>query len=75
MPGYLQQFGIDFYQTFAGVVKLMVFRILFALAAYYNLDIKTIGIKTAVFYSLINPLVFVQISKESEDAIKKEIIC
>lgn len=39
VKGYLQQYGVDFDQTFAVVVKPMAFRVLFAIAAYYNLDI------------------------------------
>lgn len=33
VKGYLQQFGVDFDQTFAAVVKPMAFRVLFAIAA------------------------------------------
>lgn len=57
--GYLHQFGIDFDQTYAIVVKPMVFRILFALASYYDLDIDQIDVKTAFLYNLINQLVYV----------------
>ena len=32
--GYLQQFGVDFDQTFAAVVKPMAFRVLFVIAAF-----------------------------------------
>lgn len=52
--GYLQQFGIDFDQTFLTMVKPMAFRVLFAIAAYYDLDIDQIDVKTAFFYGLIN---------------------
>lgn len=34
MKGYLKQFGIDFDKIFAAMVKLMAFRVLFAIAAY-----------------------------------------
>lgn len=72
--GYLQQFVINFNQTFVAVVKLIVFRVLFTIAGYYNLDIDQIDIKTAFFYSLINDLVYVQISKGSKIiAIKKMV--
>ncbi len=47
VKGYLQQFGIDFDQTFAAVVKPMAFRVLFAIAAYYDLDIDQMDVKTA----------------------------
>lgn len=38
MKGYLQEFGVDFDQTFAAVVKPMAFRVLFAIEAYYDLE-------------------------------------
>lgn len=46
---YFQQFEIDFDQNFATVVKLMIFRVLFAIAAFFNLDIKQIDLKTVFF--------------------------
>lgn len=54
MKEYLQQCGIDLNQTFAAVVKLMVFCIFFAIAAFYDLEIDQINIKTAFLNSLIN---------------------
>ena len=69
--GYLQQFGIDFDQPFAAVVKPMAFRVLFAIAAYYDLDIDQMDVKTAFLYGLIDQLVYVQIPKGSEDATNK----
>lgn len=59
MRGYLQQFGIDFDQTFAAVVKPMAFRVLFAIAAYYDLDIDQMDVTTAFLYGLIDQLVYV----------------
>lgn len=58
---YLQQFGIDFNQTFAIVIKSMIFRVLFAMAAFYNLNINQIDIKTALLYRAMNQLLFVKI--------------
>lgn len=39
VKGYLQQFKIDFDQIFATVIKPMAFRVLFAIAIYFDLDI------------------------------------
>lgn len=36
---FLQQFGINFDQTFVTVVKPIAFRVLFAITAYYDFDI------------------------------------
>ena len=54
VKGYLQQYGVDYDQTFTTVVKPMAFRALFAIAAYYNLKIEQIDIKTAFLYGPIN---------------------
>lgn len=73
--GYLQQFGIDFDQTFTVVVKSMAFRVLFTIAAYYDLDIDQINVKTAFLYGIINQLVYVQIPKRSENFTNKGMVC
>ena len=54
VKGYLQQYGVDYDQTFTVVVKPIAFRALFVIAAYYDLKIKQIDIKTAFFYGLID---------------------
>ncbi len=66
VKGYLQQFGVDFDQTFAVVVKPMAFCVLFAIAAFYNLDIDQMDIKTAFLYGLINQLIYVEQLKGTE---------
>lgn len=57
VKGYLQQFGVDFDQTYAVVIKPMAFRVLFAIAAYFDLDIDQMDVKTAFLYSLIYQLI------------------
>lgn len=42
---YFQQFEVDFDQTFAAVVKLMIFQPLFAITACNNLNVEQINIK------------------------------
>ena len=54
VKGYLQQYGVNYNQTFAMVVKPMAFRALFVIAAYYNLEIKQMDVKTAFLYRPIN---------------------
>ncbi len=75
VQSYLQQFGIDFNQTFAAVVKPMAFRVLFAIATYYDLDIDQMDVKTAFLYGIIDQLVYVQITKGSETTANKEKVC
>ncbi len=54
VKGYLQQFEVDFDQTFAAVVNPMAFRVLFAIAAFFDLDIDQMDVKTAFLYGLID---------------------
>ena len=53
----------------------MAFRVLFANAAYYDLDINQIDVKIAFLYGLIDQLIYVKIPKGSEDATNKGMIC
>ena len=66
VKGYSQQFGVDFNQTFAVVVKPMAFKVLFAIATFLDLDINQMDVKTAFLYGLINQLVYVEIPKGTE---------
>lgn len=75
VKGYLQQFGIDFDQTFAAVVKPMAFRVLFAVAAFFDLDIDQMDVKTAFLYGLIDQLVYVDIPKGSETEANRGMVC
>lgn len=73
--GYLQQFGLDFDETFAAVVKPMAFRVLFAIAASYDLDIDQMDVKTAFLYGLIDQLIYVEIPKGTETEANKNMMC
>lgn len=72
---YLQQYGVDFDQTFAAIVKPMAFRVLFAIAAYYDLDIDQIDVKTFFLYGLIDQLIYVEILKGTETKANKDMVC
>lgn len=44
----------------------MDFRVLFAIAAFLNLDIDQMDVKTAFLYGLIDKLIYVEIPKGTE---------
>ena len=44
----------------------MVFRAFFAIAAFYDLDIEQMDIKTAFLYGIINQLLYVEVLKGYE---------
>ena len=75
VKGYLQQYGVDFDQTFAAVVKPMAFRVLFAIAAFFDLDIDQMDVKTAFLYGLIDQLVYVEIPKGRETEANRNMVC
>lgn len=50
----LQEFSIDFDQTFAAIIKPMTFRVLLDITAYYDFDINQLNMKTTFFYRLID---------------------
>jgi hypothetical protein len=58
--GYEQQFGIDYDQTFASVVKPMSYKTLFAIAASLDLEIEQMDVKTAFLYGLVEEDIYVQ---------------
>jgi hypothetical protein len=58
--GYEQQFGIDYDQTFASVVKPMSYKALFAITASLDLEIEQMDVKTAFFYGLVEEDIYVQ---------------
>lgn len=53
----------------------MVFRILFAVVAYFDLEIDQIDIKTVFLYKLIHQLVYINIPKGSESKAIQEMVC
>ena len=67
VKGYLQQVEVDFDQTFVTVVKPMAFRALFAIAAFYDLDIEQMDVKTAFLHGIIDQLLYIEVPKGYED--------
>lgn len=53
----------------------MAFRVLFAIAAYFDLDIDQIDVKTAFLYRLINQLIYVKIPKGTKTEANKNMVC
>ena len=53
----------------------MAFRVLFAIAAFFDLNIDQINVKTAFLYGPINQLVYVEISKGTETKANRNMVC
>ena len=60
VKGYEQQFGVDYDQTFASVVKPMSYKALFAIAASLDLEIEQMDVKTAFLYGQIDDEIYMQ---------------
>jgi len=61
VKGYKQQFDIDYDQTFVSVVKLQMYKTLFALAAHYDLEVDQMNVTTAFLYGPIDQVVYVEL--------------
>lgn len=53
----------------------MVFKTLFALAAFFHLNIDLVDVKIAFLYDLINQLIYIEISKGTETEATKNMVC
>ena len=59
--GFTQQYGIDYLETYAPVVKLASLRILLAMAAFNNYEIHQGDIKTAYLQGHLDEEIFMEI--------------
>ena len=60
VKNYLQQYDIDFEQIFVFVIKSMIFRILFVIVVFLDLEIEQMNVKTVFLYDLIDTEVYVR---------------
>src|SRR5436305_14617383 len=58
--GFMQQYGIDYDQTYAGVVRASSVRAIFALAALYDHDIIQLDFVTAYLNSDLHEEIYVK---------------
>ncbi len=66
VKGYEQQFDIDYDQTFVSVVKLQMYKTLFALTAHYDLEVNQMNVTTAFLYGSIDQVVYVELPHDYE---------
>ena len=58
--GFKQREGLNYYKTFALVIKLISYKLIFAIAVVNNLKIKQIDVKMAFLYSNINTKIYME---------------
>src|SRR5262249_14113313 len=76
--GYSQAYGLDYDETFSPVFKLTSLRILLAIGATYDLEIKQMDVKTAFLNSDIDTELYVEQSKgykRKDNESDKELVC
>ena len=69
VKGFEQRFGIDYNQTYAAVIKPMSYKVLFVLAAFYNLHIEQMDVIMAFLYGELSKVIYIvqPLSFEDED--------
>ncbi|KAH9151299.1 hypothetical protein AeRB84_005021 [Aphanomyces euteiches] len=60
VKGFMQEHGVDYTEIFAPVVRLEVLRLLFTLAAVYDLECHQMDVKTAFLNGKIDCLIFME---------------
>jgi hypothetical protein len=58
--GFMQEFGLDYYETYAGVVRSTSVRVVLALAAFYDLEILQLDFVNAYLNSDLEEEVYVR---------------
>ena len=69
---FKQRYEIDFNEIFAIVVKLMIYKVLFAIVTLYNWNIKQMNVKIVFLNEFLNEVVYVEMLIEFE---KLNMIC
>ena len=69
--GFEQIEGIDYFETFASVVKPMSYKALFAIAAAQDLEIEQMDVSTAFLYGDIDGTVYVEQPHGCEDGTER----
>jgi len=73
--GFMQQFGIDYDQTYAGVIRAASIRAVFALAALYDHDIIQLDFVTAYLNSHINEEIYMKQPTGYVQKGKEHLVC
>jgi hypothetical protein len=58
---YHQSYGIDYNETYSPVVKLQSLRVIFALAAQYDLELHQLDVKTAFLNGYLDEELYIEI--------------
>ena len=73
--GYSQKPGIDFEETFSPVIRRETLRLLFAIAAQYDMDITHMDVKTAFLNGLLSETIYMYQPEACEVAGEEGKVC
>jgi len=59
VKGFEQRFRIDYKETFATVVKSMTYKVIFAIAAFYDYELEQMDVKTAFLHGDLEEEIYV----------------
>ena len=58
--GYKQTYGVDFYETFATVVKAKSYKTILAMCAIYGCEVRHIDVVTAFLNGMLKETVYME---------------
>ena len=73
--GFKQEYGIDFFETFAATINLDSVRLIFAIASFHDLPLLSIDIKTFFLYGDIDTDIYMEQPRGYEEKDPKIWVC
>jgi hypothetical protein len=73
--GFEQREGVDYYETFASVVKPMSYKAIFAIAAAQDWELEQMDVKTAFLYGDVEEDIYVIQPEGFELPGKEGLVC
>lgn len=73
--GFTQEYGVDFFETYAPVVKNSSVRLLMAVAVIKQMIVEQIDIKNAYVNSELEEVVYMEQPQGFEEGDKRELVC
>ena len=70
-----QQYGIDYFKTFAAIIKPMSYKILLALIAHYNLEVHQMNVKSAFLYGDLDEEIYLNLPDGFQDQKDDDMVC